>query len=217
MPLLDANSCHCCQSAVLIDKLTQVKLFLEEEIRFLEVSVDISFDVRPPPTLPPSPGDLLAPWAAALLLRAPLHPHPQELMVSVGRVFVESYLIRFEDEDKHHVTLKARSAAAHSRLASSSVWAYTCRRRTGLGGPAHRSAAIPEGWPRLPQTFPGKSCGEEALSVRRCWWQKGGLRERQGRLAYGAARWVRCNESGGSCQPVDAARHLCSISRAVNL
>jgi hypothetical protein len=50
-----------------------VKLFLEEDIRFLEVDPDVSYE---------------------------------ELIIAVGKVFIETYVIRFEDEDKHHITLK---------------------------------------------------------------------------------------------------------------
>ena len=51
----------------------QVKLFLDEEIRFLELDPDVSYE---------------------------------ELVIAVGKVFIESYLIRFEDEERHHITLK---------------------------------------------------------------------------------------------------------------
>lgn len=50
-----------------------VKLFLEEDIRFLELDPDVSFE---------------------------------ELIIAVGKVFIETYVIKFEDEDKHHITLK---------------------------------------------------------------------------------------------------------------
>ena len=50
-----------------------VKLFLEEDIRFLELDPDVSYE---------------------------------ELIIAVGKVFIETYVIRFEDEDKHHITLK---------------------------------------------------------------------------------------------------------------
>ena len=52
----------------------QVKLFLEEDIRFLEIEPDVSFE---------------------------------ELVIAVGKVFVESYSIKFEDADKHHITLRS--------------------------------------------------------------------------------------------------------------
>ena len=51
----------------------QVKLFLDEEIRFLELDPDVSYE---------------------------------ELVISVGKVFIESYLIKFEDSEKHHITIK---------------------------------------------------------------------------------------------------------------
>ena len=50
-----------------------VKLFLEEDIRFLELDPDVSYE---------------------------------ELIIAVGKVFIESYVIKFEDEDKHHITIK---------------------------------------------------------------------------------------------------------------
>ena len=56
------------------DNKVNVKLFLEEDIRFLEVDPDVSYE---------------------------------ELIIAVGKVFIETYVIRFEDEDKHHITLKA--------------------------------------------------------------------------------------------------------------
>jgi hypothetical protein len=55
------------------DNKVNVKLFLEEDIRFLEVDPDVSYE---------------------------------ELIIAVGKVFIETYVIRFEDEDKHHITLK---------------------------------------------------------------------------------------------------------------
>ena len=50
-----------------------VKLFLEDDIRFLEVDPDASYE---------------------------------ELIIAVGKVFIETYVIRFEDQDNHHITLK---------------------------------------------------------------------------------------------------------------
>ena len=52
----------------------QVKLFLDEDIRFLELERDVSFE---------------------------------ELVIAVGKVFIESYSIKFEDADKHHITLRS--------------------------------------------------------------------------------------------------------------
>ena len=52
----------------------QVKLFLEDDIRFLELEPDVSFE---------------------------------ELVIAVGKVFIESYSIKFEDSDKHHITLRS--------------------------------------------------------------------------------------------------------------
>ena len=52
----------------------QVKLFLGEDIRFLEIEPDVSFE---------------------------------ELVIAVGKVFIESYSIKFEDADKHHITLRS--------------------------------------------------------------------------------------------------------------
>lgn len=53
--------------------MVQVKLFLDEEIRFLELDPDVSYE---------------------------------DLVIAVGKVFIESYIIKFEDEEKHHITLK---------------------------------------------------------------------------------------------------------------
>jgi chromosome segregation ATPase len=50
-----------------------VKLFLEDDIRFLEVDPDASYE---------------------------------ELIIAVGKVFIETYVIKFEDQDNHHITLK---------------------------------------------------------------------------------------------------------------
>ena len=52
----------------------QVKLFLDDDIRFLELDPDVSFE---------------------------------ELVIAVGKVFIESYTIKFEDSDKHHITLRS--------------------------------------------------------------------------------------------------------------
>ena len=30
----------------------------------------------------------------------------EELIIAVGKVFIETYVIRFEDQDNHHITLK---------------------------------------------------------------------------------------------------------------
>lgn len=50
-----------------------VKLFLEDDIRFLEVDPDASYE---------------------------------ELIIAVGKLFIETYVIKFEDQDNHHITLK---------------------------------------------------------------------------------------------------------------
>jgi myosin heavy subunit len=55
------------------DAKVNVKLFLEEDIRFLELDPDVSFE---------------------------------ELIIAVGKVFIETYILKFEDQDKHHITLK---------------------------------------------------------------------------------------------------------------
>ena len=55
------------------DEKINVKLFLEDDIRFLEVDPDASYE---------------------------------ELIIAVGKVFIETYVIRFEDQDNHHITLK---------------------------------------------------------------------------------------------------------------
>jgi len=55
------------------DARIQVKLFLDEEIRFLEVEPDVSYE---------------------------------ELTIAVGKILVESYVIKFEDAEKHFIALK---------------------------------------------------------------------------------------------------------------
>ena len=52
----------------------QVKLFLDDDIRFFELEQDVSYE---------------------------------ELVIAVGKVFIESYSIKFEDADKHHITLRS--------------------------------------------------------------------------------------------------------------
>ena len=52
----------------------QIKLFLDDEIRFLETEHDVSYE---------------------------------ELIIAVGKVFIEQYSIKFEDAEKHHITLKS--------------------------------------------------------------------------------------------------------------
>lgn len=85
----------------------QVKLFLDEDIRFMEIDPDVSFE---------------------------------ELVIAVGKVFIESYSIKYEDSDKHHITLRStddvriacRQHAKHDAAYLKLLLDKAAERKTGL-------------------------------------------------------------------------------------